>query len=150
IDIDSSAGERAPRESGAAEAEPSLGASLTGVVDDLRDDLRQDVALRERFRADAEGRSLGPRHAGGEQQREHGEAERGAAGHRPSSRVIARGGACALKNSDTNGSAGRCARSASVACCTTRPRFMGVVPAPDTNPSPTTRGTTTTALARST
>src|SRR5881409_705899 len=149
IDVDGSAGERAPGEARAAKAEPSLGAGLAGLVDDLRDDLRQDVALGERLRADAEARPLRPRRAGGEQQREHREGERGPARHRRSSRVIARGGAWALRNSDTNGSAGRWARSASVPCCTTRPWLSSVITEPKTKASRTSWVTRTTVLRSS-
>src|SRR5207244_358889 len=126
IDVDVAVGQRAVDDPASAETNPSLGAGLAGIVDDLGDDLGQDVALGERLRAHADARRLGRRRRGGPQEPEHGaadeEADRGSAPHSRRSRDISGGGAWALKNSETNGSAAPRARTAKVALWRTSPR----------------------------
>src|SRR2546430_17145778 len=56
IDVDVAAGQGAVDDARAAEPQPPLRARLARLVDDLRDHLGQDVALRERFRAHADAR----------------------------------------------------------------------------------------------
>src|SRR6185369_14700358 len=126
---------------GAAEADVALDPRGARGLDGLGGDLGHHVALRERLGPD-------PHDLLGVGRADHAEDE-GDEGDERHAQKYARssgGGAWALRNSVTNGSAGFRASSANVPCCTTRPARMRVIVEPSSTASRTSWVTSSTVL----